>query len=264
MPCDDCPTTEILDLAQDTSPEAASGILCQRASDRATIYSRIDDLLKDILSANGDLLMRNSAGNIVRIPKGTAEQVLSMNAGATEPEWDDALGVGKQTVWISASGMTPTTTNGCGSLTQVELAAGDDINVLPFDDAADEHAFFEFAFPKKWNEGTVTFQVWWTSTAADTDGVAWALQAKAKSDGDAIAGAFGTAQVVTDDAQGTSRDQYITSESAAITIGGTPAEGDIIYWRIFRDVSDANDDMVEDAELIGIKILYTSNAGTDD
>jgi hypothetical protein len=48
-----------------------------------------------------------------------------------------------------------------------------------------------------------------------------------------------------------------------VTIGGTPAEGDHVFFRIFRDVSDANDDMTEDARLIGVKILFTINAATD-
>jgi phospholipase A1 len=40
--------------------------------------------------------------------------------------------------------------------------------VLDFDASADEHAHFNVAFPKSWNEGTVTFQVWWTTTAPHT------------------------------------------------------------------------------------------------
>jgi hypothetical protein len=105
--------------------------------------------------------------------------------------------------------------------------------------------------------------VWWTTTASDNDGVAWGLQAIAASDGDAINTAFGTPVVVTDDAQSAAQDVYVTAESGAVTIGGTPAEGDVVFFRLFRDVSDSNDDMTEDARLIGIKIFYTVNASTD-
>ena len=49
----------------------------------------------------------------------------------------------------------------------------------------------------------------------------------------------------------------------AVTIGGTPAVNDICYFRIFRDVSDSNDDMTEDARLIGIKIFFTTDASND-
>jgi hypothetical protein len=56
---------------------------------------------------------------------------------------------------------------------------------------------------------------------------------------------------------------YVTAESGAVTIGGTPADDDLIFFRVSRDVSDANDDMTEDARLIGIKLFYTTDNYTD-
>jgi hypothetical protein len=35
------------------------------------------------------------------------------------------------------------------------------------------------------------------------------------------------------------------------------------WFRVFRDVSDANDDMAEDARLIGIQMFITTDAGED-
>ena len=35
------------------------------------------------------------------------------------------------------------------------------------------------------------------------------------------------------------------------------------FFRIYRDVSDANDDMAEDARLIGVQIFFTTDALTD-
>ena len=49
----------------------------------------------------------------------------------------------------------------------------------------------------------------------------------------------------------------MTVESGALTIAGSPAAGDLCYFNIERDVSDTNDDMAEDARLVGIKIFYT-------
>jgi hypothetical protein len=105
--------------------------------------------------------------------------------------------------------------------------------------------------------------VFWASSATDTDGVAWALEAMALSDNEAIDASWGTAVVVTDDAQSAANEVYVTAESSAVTIAGTPAEGDIVCFRFSRDVSDANDDMTEDARLIGIKLFFTRNAGSD-
>ena len=171
---------------------------------------------------------------------------------------------GKDTIWVPAGAMRPTVSNGCATITDVQTTAGrPDMQVLDFDASADEHAQFQIAFPKSWNEGTITFQVYWTTTATDTDGVAWGLQGVAVSDNDTIDVAYGTAVVVTDDALSAAEDQCVTSESGAVTIAGSPAVNDIVYFRIFRDVSDSNDDMTEDARLIGVKIFFTTDAAND-
>lgn len=173
------------------------------------------------------------------------------------------LAAGKQTIWIPAGAMMPAATSGAEAADNE--AATNDVNykTLAFDDAADEYAHFNIAMPKGWDEGAVTFRVLWSTTATDTDGVAWALQGRAVSDGDAIDGPWGAAVVVTDDAISASGDVLVSTESGAVTIGGTPAESDLCFFRIFRDVSDANDVMTEDALLIGIKLFYTTNAPTD-
>ena len=171
---------------------------------------------------------------------------------------------GKETIFVPAAAMTPTVTNGCAGLTSAETTSGrPDMNVLDFDASSDEHAQFQVAFPKSWNEGTVTFQAFWTTTATDTDGVAWGLQGVAVSDNDTIDVAYGSAVVVTDDALGAAEDLCVTAESGAITLAGSPAAGDMSFFRIFRDVSDGNDDMAEDARLIGIKLLFTTDAAND-
>ena len=171
---------------------------------------------------------------------------------------------GTHTIWVPAAAMRPTVSNGCASLTDVETTAGrPDMQVLDFDASSDEHAQFQVAFPKSWNEGTITYQVFWTSTATDTDGVTWALQGVAVSDGDTIDVAYGAAVTVDDANQSTAEDLYVTAVSGAVTIAGTPATADLCYFRIFRDVSDANDTAAEDARLVGVKLFYTVNAGDD-
>jgi hypothetical protein len=174
-----------------------------------------------------------------------------------------AVKQGKHTIWVPASAMIAATTSGPASA-QFESGTNDNnFKVLDFDATADEHAHFNIAFPASWDEGTVTFQVFWMSSATDTDGVAWGLQGAAVSDNEGTDVTWGTAIVVTDDAQSAASEVYVTAESSAVTIGGSPAAADICFMRIFRDVSDANDDMTEDARLIGVKIFYTINAAND-
>jgi len=174
-----------------------------------------------------------------------------------------SLQVGKQTIWVPANAMTPTATNGCSSIQNVETTSGrPDMNVLDFDKDSDEFAQFAIAFPKSWNLGTITFQCYWSGIAATT-GVAIGLQGVAMNDNETIDVAYGTAVVVTDNAQGAVEELLVTAESSAVTIAGTPADNDLCYFRIFRDVSDSNDDMAGDMRLHGIKIFFTTDAAND-
>ncbi|MAE42395.1 hypothetical protein CMO93_01375 [Candidatus Woesearchaeota archaeon] len=171
---------------------------------------------------------------------------------------------GKYTIFVPAAAMRPTSSNGCAVIADVETTSGrPDMQVLDFGANSDEHAQFQVAFPNSWNAGTITFKAFWTSAATDTDGVAVGLQGVAVSNDDTIDVAYGTAVVVTDDNISAAEDLLVTGESSAVTIGGTPAAGDMCFFRVFRDVSDANDDMTEDMRLIGIQLYYTTNASDD-
>ncbi len=171
---------------------------------------------------------------------------------------------GKQTIWVPANAMNPTESNGCAAITAVETTSGrPDMQVLDFDKDSDEHAQFTVAFPKSWNLGTITYQVFWSGLAATT-GVTWALQGVAMNDNETIDVAYGTAITVDDDAQSAVEELLVAAESSAVTIAGTPADNDLCYFRIFRDVSAGNDDMAGDARLHGVKIFFTTDALNDD
>jgi len=172
------------------------------------------------------------------------------------------IGIGKQTVWIPAGAMTARTTNGAASGTTESTTNKVMNKTLDFDTTTQEFAQFTVAFPKGWNESTVTFIPFWTA-ASGSGGVVWGLQGVALSNDDAIDTAFGTAQTSTDTLL-TALDVHVGPESAAITIAGTPAEGDICYFQINRTVSDGSDTLGVDAKLIGIQLLYTINSNVDD
>ena len=240
----------------------AAGTPVAIADDQVT-YAKIQNVADE-----ARILGRVSGADGV-IEELTKAQVLTFANVEDGADVTDATNVGtvvngKQTIWIPANAMTPTASNPCADVTAVETTSGrPDMMVLDFDDGSDEHAQFTVAFPKSWNLGTVTFQAFWCSTATDTDGVAWALQGVAMNDNETIDVAYGTAIVVTDDAQSAAEELYVTAESTAITIAGTPADDDLCFFRIFRDVSDGNDDMAEDARLMGIKLFYTTDALND-
>ncbi len=163
---------------------------------------------------------------------------------------------GKETIWLPASAMVTPTTNGAASGT----TNGTNVvyKTLDFDQTTSESAQFQIAMPKSWNLGTLTFIAYWTaSTGSGT--VTWSLAAGAVSNDDVLDTTFGSAVTVTDTLLATG-DLMIADESSAITVGGTPAAGDLVVFKILRDTADT---LSGDAKLVGIKVLYTTNASND-
>ena len=192
-------------------------------------------------------------GNINIAPNGT---------GAVQAGGSAIKVAGKETIYVPASAMYPNTTNGCSTLTQVELSNGPEIKVLDFDPSSDENAQFTVAFPKSWNEGTITFQAFFTVTGTNTGTVAWGLSGVAIADDGSCNTAFGTNVVATAKAHsGTSNDLNVTAESGAVTIAGSPSTDEFVFFQVMRDVSE--DDQSGDARLLGIKIFFTTDAKND-
>ena len=176
-----------------------------------------------------------------------------------------ATTIGTHDIWIPAQAMYPTADGGCSTIATIEITEGaPEARVLDFDQGSTEFAQFSIAMPKSWNEGTITFTAYWMAQTGNSGGVSWGLQGVAISDNDAIDTAYGTAVVVDDTYHNTQDDLHITPTSSAITIAGTPAAGDLCFFQLFRDHDDSNDTLNADARLLGIKIHYTTESGTDD
>ena len=169
---------------------------------------------------------------------------------------------GKESIWVPAVAMYPNTTNGCADLAQVELSNGPEIKTFDFDKDSDEFAQFAIAFPKSWNEGTITFQAFFTADSTNTGTVSWGLSAVAIADNDSINTAFGTQVAPTAKAHsGTANDLDVTAESGAVTIAGSPSTDEQVFFQISRDVSE--DSLTADAKLLGVKIFFTTDAAND-
>ena len=142
---------------------------------------------------------------------------------------------GVETIYVPVGAMSPNTTNGCSTLTQVELSNGPELKCLDFDASSDENAQFTVCFPKSWNEGTITFQAFWTVTGTNTGTVAWGLSGVSIADDVSINTAFGTNVVATAKAfSGTSNDMTVSAVSGAVTVASAAADTQT-YFQIMRD-----------------------------
>jgi hypothetical protein len=172
--------------------------------------------------------------------------------------------VGQQTIWVPAGAMTARTTNGAASGSVETSTNKVMLKTLDFDTTTQEFAQFAIQMPKGWDEGTLVCQFVWSHPSTTTNfGVVWAIAAVAFADDDAADAAFGTEQTATDTG-GTTNDVYISPETSAMTVAGSPGAEEWVVFQVKRNVSDGSDNMAVDARLHGVKIHYTTDAAKDD
>ena len=242
-------------------------------ADRVPYFSATDTVGLITVTLSGRNLM-GVAGTSGTFPYLSATDTWSLGTitAAGRAILDDAdaaaqratLGIaGKQAVWIPASAMVATTTNGAASGTAEMTTNKNMFSTLDYDTTTQEFAQFAWRMPTSWNESTVTFRPVWSHASTTTNfGVVWQLAGVACSDDDAGDAAFGTAQTSTDTG-GTTNDIYIGPESSAITIAGTPAAGDLVFFQVARVPANGSDTMAIDARLHGIVLYITTDDTVD-
>jgi hypothetical protein len=127
---------------------------------------------------------------------------------------------------------------------------------IGFPDTIQLFANWAMPMPSDYNGGTITAVFYWAANSASTNSVRWGLAARAYADSQLLDQAFGTAQEVTD-ANQAADDVNISAATPAITIGGTPAGGNFVQFRAYRNPTDAADNLAATAELLSIRITYT-------
>ena len=158
-------------------------------------------------------------------------------------------------IWIPAGAMTSATTNGAEITSRETTGNVVNYTYAGFDTSTSEIAWFTWTPPLNWDAGTVKFVLHWTNTAGlTTETIDFDLAAVALADNDTLDTAVGSAANVTDTwiAQG---DLHISSQSAAITIAGSPVAGEQVHFKLSRDV--ASDNLTGDADVIGLVLEYT-------
>jgi hypothetical protein len=157
------------------------------------------------------------------------------------------------------AGGWPSTTSGCATPTKVEFAAyHQDLYLADFDAGTTEYIQWSVVMPSDWDGGTVTAQFYWLADTTEAGYVDWGFQGRSYGDGEAIAQDWGTARYVTD--INTGHEQLnISSTTAAVTLAGTPAAGEMVQFRGFRDAGGVygGDTLSVDARLIMVRVTFT-------
>jgi hypothetical protein len=56
---------------------------------------------------------------------------------------------------------------------------------------------------------------------------------------------------------------YVSNETAAFTVAGSPSAEDLVCFRIYRNVANGSDDLAVDARLHAVVIYLNTDAATD-
>jgi hypothetical protein len=175
--------------------------------------------------------------------------------------------IGKHSIWVPATAMTPTTTNGAtAAATNETTATRPDVVGAAFSGSTSQFMQFLVAMPESWAEGTMTFKAVYAGLDAAatyaTDTVKWTLQLISFVDDESADTAFTTAvTTITDTTPSAVEDIAVTAVSGAVTVDGTKTAGsNILIGRVGRDIADT---MAEDATLIGYLLTYTTDGGVD-
>jgi len=170
---------------------------------------------------------------------------------------------GLETIFIPASAMYGTETNGADANQVETTATRPDLKVLDFDPSTAEYSQFAIAMPKSWNLGTVTFQAFWAPSSTDTGNALIGLQGVSIANDATADIAFGTAIDVTDAGGGAVEDVLVSPVSTAVTIAGTPADDYYTFFQVVRNATSVSDTFTGDVRLLGIKLFYTTDAAND-
>lgn len=189
------------------------------------------------------------------------------NSGAGEArlrqDGVDVALTGKRGIPIVAAAMKPATTNGCSALAWQETATNKVmLGYLEFADAVTSYAHFSIPMPKGWAPGTL-FKVkfnWYSPSA--TGDARWGIQCLGLGDGDTLDSAWGTAQLV-DDGVVTANTLRQSAETADITAAGTPAKGDTLFCRVYREGGHANDTVAGVVRLLSVELVPSFDGQTD-
>jgi hypothetical protein len=216
---------------------------------------------KDIVQGAGAALAAGTLGGAGAVHEAVYD---GANFILLNPLSAAAAGVGQHTIWVPAVGMYSRTTAGAANGSMETATNKVMVRTLDFDKTTAEFAQFAIQMPKSWDLGTIIAQFVWSHGATTTDfGVAWNLAAVSLANGDALDSAFGTA-VVAVDTGGATDTIYISPETSAITVGGTPGAEEYVLFQVGRVPTNGSDTMALDARLHGVKVHYTTSAATDD
>lgn len=141
-----------------------------------------------------------------------------------------------KSIWFGAASLYGDGTQCPADPTAATINSGPKIPTFICTDNDSSTLYGSIKMPDAWDAGTVTFTHVYIQTAANTGALNGDIACQAKGNGEAVNNTWGT-EVAIDDAAVTGSNQNDFTTSAAVTCSGTPAAGDMLYWRYQLDAT---------------------------
>lgn len=203
-----------------------------------------------VLTPNPATLASLSVVNDLRI--GATDNIIP---GGSDP-W--------RTITIGGGSLKTTTTGGAGSGQKETTTNKINYDTIDFDDTAEESCYVSFTMPVSYDGGRVQVKASFSHVSgASGTGVALGVKGRSFADNEALDQACGAEVYITKSIAHIIGDQAFTDWSSLMTLAGTPAGGEKVYFEVARKVGDASDDMVGDLTLADLVIRYRQAQYTD-
>lgn len=223
----------------------------------------------DLTISGDDLYMGTNTDGMVLVADGTNFNPVQVsgdveidNTGATTIQANAVDSSMINTIVDSAfwdsGGMVSDGTQ-CAAAAKVTINSGPQQYTIICTDNDASTIYGHIVMPDSWDGGTVTFELEYLQTAADTNALNGDISAQCRGAGEIPSSTWGT-EVAIDNAAVSGSNAVDHTTSAAVTPAGTCAGGDSLWWRYQVDATGTTTAMAT-LHFLGNKMEYTSNVG---
>jgi len=193
-------------------------------------------------------------------PVGTTDKFIVNENGVMKAKSANTMFTRYIPVTITAQAWQPSATSGCADASSVELATNKfNFRSLAFGYASKTYANFKMKLPLAYTGGALFAYFEWHSTGTTSNGVCWGIAMASVGNDESLDAAWGSAVEIIDNATGKANRNLISGVTSAITPSGTPAGGETLEIRIYRDPANGSDNLNEIVYLDDVTILLPVN-----